>query len=287
MPGKQLTRKLPRAPHRAKAEHVAVRKTQQKTIPPTLSPFQGIRYLQRQIERFERQIVSLPQNDPDVEGWVSMTKDILNQTFGQPDGAMHSKTSDFVFATGGLQSDRLRLGDHVNREYARRLYVMTQQKRKMLLNEYIEQLQDHAPTSSATALDLYVFHSEIEIVSSHLYRNGHYKQAALKANHRLIDEVRRASGISDDGDSLINKVFGIDRQNPIIQFNSLETEAQREEQRGTMHLFKGIVGLCDSKGQCDHLFDDPFFAHEYLALASLLMRKLETAQINKEPQEIS
>jgi len=49
-----------------------------------------------------------------------------------------------------------------------------------------------------------------------------------------------------------------------------------------MYLFKGIAGLCNSKAHSDHPFDDPLVAHEYLALASLLMRMLEIAQINKE-----
>jgi uncharacterized protein (TIGR02391 family) len=261
---------------------MAVRKTKKETIPPTLSPFQGARYLQRQIERLEQQIISLPANHPEVEGWMGTTKDILNQTFGQPDGEMHPKTSDFVFATCGLQCRKLPIGDHVNTVDAQRLYVVTQHKRKALLNSYVRQLKDLAPTSAATALDLYVFHPEIEIVSSQLYRDGHYKQAALAANLRVIEEVKRVSGISHNGDSMINEAFSIDQRIPIIQFNSLETEAQREEQHTTLYLFKGILGLCNSKEDCGQLFDDPLLAHEYLALASLLMRMLEIAQARQE-----
>ena len=65
--------------------------------------------------------------------------------------------------------------------------------------------------------------------------------AALAATLRVIDEVKKISGISDDADSLINKAFGIDQQIPIIRFNNLETEGQREQQRATLCLFKGIV----------------------------------------------
>ena len=90
------------------------------------------------------------------------------------------------------------------------------------------------------------------------------------------------AGISADGDTLIDKAFGFDEQAPVVQFNSMETESHRECQRGTMDLFKGIVGLCNSKAHCDRLFDDPLRAYEYFALASLLMRMLEIAQINRE-----
>jgi hypothetical protein len=77
---------------------MAARKTQQETIPPTLSPYEGIRYLLLQIKQLEQHVISLPQNHPDVSNWGSTTKGILNQIFGQPNGEMHSKTSDFLYA---------------------------------------------------------------------------------------------------------------------------------------------------------------------------------------------
>jgi len=77
----------------------------------------------------------------------------------------------------------------------------------------------------------------------------------------------------------MNKSFGIDKQTPAIQFNSLGTEAERDEQRGIMYLFKGIVGLRNSKAHSNRLFDDPLRAQEYLALGSLLIRLLEIARV--------
>ncbi len=130
---------------------------------------------------------------------------------------------------------------------------------------------------------IYGFHPEIERVSGQLFRDGHYKQAALEAYIRVIDEVKKRSGLNDDGDSLMNRAFGCERQVPIIQFNSLQTEAERDEQKGIMFLFKGIVGLRNSKAHSNTLFNDPRRAHEYLALASLLMRLLEIATVNKVP----
>jgi uncharacterized protein (TIGR02391 family) len=258
---------------------MAARKTQQETIPPTLSPNQGIRYLLRQIQRLEQHVISLPHNHSDVEGWVSTTKDILNQIFGQPNGAMHIKTSNFLYARSGVQSHVLPYGGH---EDTQRRYLLTQEKRKTLLHTYVAQLQDLPPPAVATGADFYVLHSEIDIVSSHLYREGYFRQAVQEASFRVMDEVKRASGISDDGDALIGEAFGFDEQIPVIQFNSMETECHREGQRGTMYLFKGIAGLCNSKAHCDRLFDDPLRAHEFLALASLLMRMLEIAQINRK-----
>ena len=50
-----------------------------------------------------------------------------------------------------------------------------------------------------------------------------------------------------------------------------------------MFLFKGIVGLRNSKAHSNALFNDPSRVHEYLALASLLMRLLEIATVNPRP----
>jgi uncharacterized protein (TIGR02391 family) len=120
-------------------------------------------------------------------------------------------------------------------------------------------------------------------VSGHLFRDGHHKQAALEAYIRVIEEVKRKSGIDDDGDSRMNRAFGCDKQTPVVQFNSLQTGAERDEQKGIMFLFKGIVGLRNSKAHSNTLFNDPSRAHEYLALASLLLRLLEIATVNPRP----
>jgi uncharacterized protein (TIGR02391 family) len=127
------------------------------------------------------------------------------------------------------------------------------------------------------------FHSAIAQVSGQLFRDGHYKQAALEAYIRVIDEVKRKSGLVLDGDSLVNRAFGCENQTPVIQFNTLQTDAERDEQKGIMFLFKGIVGLRNSKAHSNRLFNDPRRAHEYLALASLLMRLLEIAAVNRTP----
>lgn len=125
----------------------------------------------------------------------------------------------------------------------------------------------------------YDFHPEIKRVSEKLYQDGHYKQAALEAYIRVIREVKTRSGLNEDGDSLMNHAFGCDNRTPVIQFNSLQTDAERDEQKGIMFLFKGIVGLRNYKAHTNTLFDDSSRAHDYLALASLLMRVLEIATV--------
>ena len=139
----------------------------------------------------------------------------------------------------------------------------------------IEQLEVLAPPAAAAAVGQYRFHAEIEPVGSDLFRDGHYTQAALAAYICVIEAVKRKSRLNLDGDPLMNQVFGCDNKNPVPKFNSLSTDAEKDEQKGFLFLFKGIVGLRNSKAHSNRLFNDPLRAHDYLALASLLMRVLE------------
>src|SRR5260370_10195902 len=126
----------------------------------------------------------------------------------------------------------------------------------------------------------YSLHPEIERVSGALYRDGHYKQAALEAYIRVIAEVKACSGLPLDGDPLVNQAFGCDNRRPVLQFNDLQTEAARDEQKGLLFLYKGIVGLRNTKAHSNEDFDSPEHGFEYLVLSSLLLRLLETASRN-------
>lgn len=249
------------------------RQPQRTSVPPTLTYLQAIALLKRQRDRADA-VAQTSFKDPQCDVWLNTTENILNQTFGMPDGERHRNTREFMKAYfgpvyGGMPDSEFQ-DKHANQT----------KLRKALLDGFIEQLQDLAPPSAVTASDQYKFHAEIERVSGDLYRSGHYKQAALEAYIRVIEQVRLMSQIPDDGDSLMNKAFACDKQTPFIQFNSLTTEADRDEQRGFLFLFKGIVGLRNSKAHSNALFNDPLRGHDYLALASLLMRVLEIAKVN-------
>lgn len=242
-----------------------------------MQPYQGIPLIRRQIERLD-EVMKLRFNDPGVDAWESTTENILNAVYGLPDGELHRNTYEVKIADSG-ESMYINMSD----AEIQRHYVLRQQKRKALLEAYLEQLLDLAPPAAATASDQYRFHLEIERVSGQLFRDGHYKQAALEAYIRVIDEVKARSGLNLDGDPLMNRAFGFEKQTPVIQFNTLHTDAEKDEQKGLMFLYKGIVGLRNSKAHSNRLFNDPNRAHEYLALASLLMRLLEIATVNRTP----
>jgi len=128
----------------------------------------------------------------------------------------------------------------------------------------------------------YQFHPEISRVAEDLLREGHYRQAVHDAFIRLIEAVQTKSGLANDGDDLMNRTFCSENRSPIVRFNALQTRSENDEQRGLWYLFKGVVALRNFKSHTVAPFDDPERAHEYLALASLLMRRLEAAQVFAE-----
>jgi uncharacterized protein (TIGR02391 family) len=250
---------------------VPSRKQPSPSEPPSLAPEQAIQFISRQLDRLS-EIENLSSGHPKVEAWESTTRDVLDKTFGRPNGQSHRKTNDVMHATGG--SLWMNMPDSALQAW----FVNQCRNRRALLEAYIEQLSDGiAP--HPLAVPNYGFHPEIANVSYTLLSGGHYKQAALEAYIRVIQAVKDKSGLPHDGDSLMNNAFGCDNGRiPPVKFNSLSTDSERDEQRGIMYLFKGIVGLRNAKAHSNTLFNDPSRAHEYLALASLLMRLLEIAR---------
>ena len=92
-------------------------------------------------------------------------------------------------------------------------------------------------------------------MSGHLFRDGHYKQAALEAYIRVIDDVKQRSGLNLDGDNLMNQAFSFDAtRTPVLQFNPMSSDAERDEQKGFMFMFKGMVLHRNFKAHSNQLF---------------------------------
>jgi uncharacterized protein (TIGR02391 family) len=248
------------------------RKQEKPSVPPRTPPERAVELLKRQIARID-DVIGRHYNDPEVDRWENTTIANLNDAFGLPGGEPHPNTWDFKTAHAGPL--------HVNMsEYELQSnHVRLLERRKALLEGYVEQLQDQVTRPSSAAVHVsYEFHPAIERVSGRLLQDGHYKAAALEAYIFVINAVKARSGLDQDGDSLMNHAFGCDGRDPALRFNDLNSEAERDEQRGIMYLFKGIVGLRNSKAHSNAVFNSPERAHEYLALASLLLRLLEMAQ---------
>ena len=247
---------------------MAGKKTLSATVPPNLFPPKAIELLRRQIDRGQ-ELSKTNYESSATSAWKSTTETILDGVFGRPDGESDRRTREFLSATGGS----FQIGNPAS---ARMYNEKMLSKRVALLSAFVEQLEDSIAPQVFPDQNQYKFHDAIESVSGDLFRDGHYKQAALEAFICVIEQVKIKSGRHDlDGDDLMNQAFGSDKRTPILKFNSLQSDSEKDEQRGIMFLFKGIVGLRNAKAHSNTLFSSPQRAHEYLALASLLIRLLE------------
>lgn len=110
-----------------------------------------------------------------------------------------------------------------------------------------------------------------------LYRDGHYRQAVLDAAIALENYVReRSREHSLSGTKLMSTVFSANK--PILRFNDLVDQTDRDEQEGLMHLFMGAA-LALRNSRAHSLFDDsPEEALDYVAFLSMLALRLDAAE---------
>lgn len=75
-----------------------------------------------------------------------------------------------------------------------------------------------------------------------------YFHAVLEATKSVAEKVRQLSGLTLDGSELVDEAFGMrdrDRRSrtPILALNTLRSISEQSEQRGTMHVMKGIFAV--------------------------------------------
>jgi len=121
------------------------KKDVKSTVPPSMSYERAIPLIRRQINRLA-EIRTLNYNDPKEDAWLSSTVSILDSVFGQPNGEYERRTADVAYASGGL----IRMG--MSEDELQQNHLNRCDKRKALLESYVEQLQDLCPTQiSSTA----------------------------------------------------------------------------------------------------------------------------------------
>ena len=130
-------------------------------------------------------------------------------------------------------------------------------------------------TGGIVEYDLNDLHPKIIESSSRLFQDKHYAQAILEAFKQVNDFVKIKSGVNDrDGASLMEYVFS--PNNPILAFNELVSQSDKDEQLGFMLLFRGaIMGIRNPKAHAMVVQRDRVKTLEYLAFASLLIRLVD------------
>lgn len=73
---------------------------------------------------------------------------------------------------------------------------------------------------------------------SNTYSAENYSHAVLDAMHHLSNVLRDKTGVDGDGASLVGQALGGD--SPRLRINKLQTETERNIQKGTEHILRGM-----------------------------------------------
>jgi uncharacterized protein (TIGR02391 family) len=143
-----------------------------------------------------------------------------------------------------------------------------------------EKLADGDEDASSRTLRAYeglTLHPEIARAANDLYRDGHYAHAVEDSVKALNGFVRLRSGLDGiDGVPLMQKAFSLN--NPVLKFNNLSDQSDRDEQLGFMNMFSGAVSGLRNPRAHGFIRDDPERALEFIAFVSLLAKLLEGAR---------
>jgi uncharacterized protein (TIGR02391 family) len=134
------------------------------------------------------------------------------------------------------------------------------------------------PASRAKAtFDSLSLHPRIIEACAEAYRNGHYQEAVFNASKALVNYVKeRSCRLDMDGAPLMRAVFSANK--PILVFNDLADQSDRDEQEGMMHLYEGAVLALRNRRGHSFISDSPERAPENIGFLSLLANRLEEAR---------
>lgn len=119
-------------------------------------------------------------------------------------------------------------------------------------------------------------HAAFPNVVRRLFDNGHYSQATFEAFKFLDNEIKRHSGLDKSGKALMMEA--LKESSPAVQLTPLADETDRNEQEGFRFIFAGsMIAIRNPRGHEHDLVDSVDTCLDHLGLASLLLRRLESA----------
>jgi uncharacterized protein (TIGR02391 family) len=212
--------------------------------------------------------------------------------------ALSSKLDDLlvsIFGAGTVEYDRYKWNVtnldtaglnvygtpiHEVREGLQRGKETSKAQLEAIKSGFLEKLEDAGLTVAGKSLKAFEgldLHPDIDHAAGSLYRGGHYASAIVEAVKALNARVRLRSGVDDrDGSSLMEYVFS--PSSPILKFNTLADQSDRDEQKGFMMMFSGAVAGLRNPRAHKIIQDDPEEALEFIAFISLLAKLVDKAK---------
>ncbi len=200
-----------------------------------------------------------------IEIYGADTLDYQRYSIGTLDDTPWSMYSDSVPPAGRHRY----LTSAINRA------VTTLESALAMMKERMGDSGEDAGSRSIRAYGDLDLHPEIARASTKLYQDGHYSNAVEVAVKRLNAMVRMRSDLEVDGTTLMERAFS--PSNPVLRFNSMVDQSDKDEQKGFMMLFSGAVSGLRNPRAHGLINDDPERALEFIAFVSLLAKLLEGA----------
>lgn len=218
----------------------------------------------------------LNRDDPMIGVMESEIDSLLVSIFG-PDSIEYERYShinildtESISFTHEIPMDRIK--ESIARNIASAIAIL-----KSIQEEFQNDIHDTEAGSATRTLKSFgglELHPRIAADVNDLFKNGHYAHAVQDAAKALVNYTKEKSGISYlDGSALMQHVFSPNK--PILKFNPLETQSDKDEQQGFMYLFTGaVVGIRNPRAH-EKIVDDPERALEFIAFISLLAKLID------------
>lgn len=108
------------------------------------------------------------------------------------------------------------------------------------------------------------------------YNTENYSNAILDSIQFIGDSIREKSGLEGDGNTLIGIAFG--GENPKIKLNNLQTETEKNIQKGIEQIFRGIYSAYRNPRSHSKLDDSENDAIEIIIFINHLLKILDKSK---------
>lgn len=133
------------------------------------------------------------------------------------------------------------------------------------------------PVGGSHPFDDRNIHTRIQSTSKKLFDDGHYALATFEAYKLLDKEVAAIAKLSESGVKLMMKAFS--EQSPLIRLTNMASTSEKDEQEGYKFIFSGsVMAIRNPRGHEYGVRESPTECLDHLSLASLLLRRLESAK---------
>jgi uncharacterized protein (TIGR02391 family) len=152
---------------------------------------------------------------------------------------------------------------------------LMEDKLDKILLAYHEVINSQAQKNTTLVDVAKLIHPVISEYALSQFVNGHYQNAVFDSIKAILQIIRTRVKLNNDGEALITKVFS--PNNPMLVFDTMQTETGINIQKGFMMILQGAVkGV---RNPTAHGFEKitQFEALQYLIFASLLADKIDKA----------